>query len=168
MFFIISKLLAFFIKPIIWLFILLISALISKTNRILYITFLLFYLFTNNFIVDNCSIIWEKSPKSISSLTHDYKYGIVLGGYSSYNKSIQHINFKYSGDRLISGIELYRLGKIKKIIISGGNGKLINNGMKESEWSKEILLNMGVKEKDIILESKSRNTMENAKNTIQF
>ena len=170
MFFITSKLLSFLSKPIIWLFFLLISTLIFKKKRkkLIYITIFIFYFFTNNFIVDHCSRIWETPQKSISSLTNDYKYGIVLGGYSSYNKKIEHINLNANGDRLISAIELYRLNKIKKIIISGGNGDLINNGMKEAEWSKDLLLNLGVKNKDIIFESESRNTMENAQNTARL
>ena len=167
MFFIISKLLSFLSKPIIWVFILLISALILKKRRkkILYITLFILYFFTNDFIADNCSRIWETPPKEISSLKNNYKYGIVLGGYSSYNKKIEHINLNASGDRLISAIELYKLNKIDKIIISGGNGDLINNGMKEAVWSKKILTNMGVRDKDILLEPNSRNTMENAQNT---
>ena len=167
MFFITSKILSFLSNPIFWLFTLLISSIIFKTRRkrTLYITLFLFYLFTNNFIADKAAVIWEVSPKSISSLENNYKYGIVLGGYSYYNKTIEHINLNDRGDRLISAIELYNLGKIEKIIISGGNGELINNGMKESEWSKKFLINMGVQKKDILLESNSRNTIENAQYT---
>ena len=168
MFYITSKLLAFLIKPIIWVFILLIGALIFKAKRrtLLIYTISIFWIFSNGFLADKAAKAWETSPKSISSLTHNYKYGIVLGGYSSYNKEIQHIDFNDRGDRLISAIELYKLGKIEKIIISGGNGELINNGMKESEWSKSFMINMGIESKDILLENSSRNTMENAKNTI--
>lgn len=167
MFFIASKLLAFLSKPIIWIFILLTGSLIFKTKRrtLLIYAISFFWVFSNGFLADKAARAWEPSPKLISSLTHNYKYGIVLGGYSSYNKEIQHIDFKDSGDRLISAIELYKLGKIEKIIISGGNGELINNGMKESEWSKSFLINMGIESKDIILENSSRNTMENAQNT---
>ena len=167
MFFIISKLLSFLLKPILWILILLTSALIFKNKRkkLLYITLFVLYFFTNSFIADSISRIWEVSPKAISSLSNNYKYGIVLGGYSSYNTEIEQINLNESGDRLISAIELYNLGKIEKIIISGGNGELINNGMKEAEWSKEFLINMGVKKMDILLESSSKNTMENAQNT---
>ncbi|MBT3611852.1 MAG: YdcF family protein [Flavobacteriales bacterium] len=167
MFFIISKIFTFLSQPIIWIFILLIIALLykSKRRKILIISISLFYFFTNEFLTDQAARAWEASPKSISSLTHNYKYGIVLGGYSFYNKAIQHIDFNNNGDRLISAIELYKLGKIDKIIISGGNGKLINNGMKESEWSKSFLINMGIETKDILLENSSRNTMENAQNT---
>ena len=111
MFFIISKLLSFLSKPIIWVFILLISALIFKKRRqkILFITLFTFYFFTNDFIADNCSRVWETPPKEISSLKNNYKHGIVLGGYSSYNKKTEHINLNASGDRLISAIELYKL-----------------------------------------------------------
>ena len=134
MFFIASKLLAFLSQPIIWIFILIIVSLISRTKRrtLLIYTISIFWVFSNGFLADKAARAWETPPKSISSLTNNYKYGIVLGGYSSYNKEIQHINFNHSGDRLISAIELYKLGKIEKIIISGGNGELINNGMKES------------------------------------
>ena len=167
MFFITSKLISFAIKPITWILILLIFAIVLKTKRknILYISFFTLYLFTNNFIADNCSRIWETSPKSISSIKNKYEYGIVLGGFSSYNKTIKHINFNADGDRLTSAIELYKLGKIEKIIVSGGNGNVINDGMKEAKWSKSFLINMGVENKDIFLESKSRNTMENAQFT---
>ncbi len=167
MFFIASKLLAFLIKPIIWVLILLISSLIFKSKRriLLIYTISIFWFFSNGFLADETARIWETSPKLISSITHNYKYGIVLGGYSSYNKATQHIDFNDSGDRLISAIELYKLGKIEKIILSGGNGELINGGMKESEWSKSILINMGIENKDILIENSSRNTMENAKNS---
>ena len=37
--------------------------------------------------------------------------------------------------------------------------------MKESVWSKNFLLNMGVKDEDILLEKNSRNTKENAEYT---
>jgi len=167
MFYIASKLLTFLSQPITWIFILLIGSLIFKTKRrtLLIYTISVFWIFSNGFLSDKAARAWETSPKSISSLTHNYKYGIVLGGYSYYNKEIQHIDFNDRGDRLISAIELYKLGKIKKIIISGGNGELINNGMKESEWSKSFMINMGVESKDILLENSSRNTMENAQNT---
>jgi uncharacterized SAM-binding protein YcdF (DUF218 family) len=167
MFFITSKLLAFLSKPIIWIFILLVSSLIFKTKRrtLLIYSISIFWVFSNGFLADKAAKAWETSPKSISSITLNYKYGIVLGGYSSFHKEIKQIDFNASGDRLISAIELYKLGKIEKIILSGGNGELINNGTKESEWSKSFMINMGVKTKDILIENNSRNTMENAQNT---
>ena len=40
-----------------------------------------------------------------------------------------------TGDRLFYSIQLFKSGKIKNILISGGNGQLLNNGHMESEWS---------------------------------
>ena len=61
MFYIASKLLAFLIKPIIWVLILLISALIFKTKRrtLLIYTISIFWVFSNGFLADSCARLWE-------------------------------------------------------------------------------------------------------------
>ena len=78
MFYIISKLLAFLTKPIIWIFLLLTTAIIYKKKRknILYTCLITFYLFSNSFIVDEISRAWEMPynfPKKM------FDVGIVLG-----------------------------------------------------------------------------------------
>lgn len=88
-----------------------------------------------------------------------------MGGFSSYNKDVKHIDFNEFSDRLITAIELYNLQKIDTILISGGNGMLINDGMKESEWTYNFLQNFGIDSNRIIIENRSRNTMENASYT---
>mgnify|MGYP006157777287 CR=1 FL=1 len=168
MFFILSKIFSFLIKPIIWIIILLFGVIKTKSHLLLYITFFLLYFFSNSFIIDSCNKMWEIPPKNISSLTKQYKYGIVLGGFSSFNNKTKQIDLLATGDRLISAIELYNLGKIEKILISGGNGELINNGRKEGEWSYNFLINMGVDSTHILTENNSRNTMENANNTTKI
>ena len=165
MFFILSKILSFLIKPVIWIFILLVFILKEKAKKSIYILLFVFYFFSNSYIVDNISKQWEIKPKNISDLSSNYKYGIVLGGFSSYNKDVKHIDFNEFSDRLITAIELYNLQKIDTILISGGNGLLINDGMKESEWTYNFLLNFGVDSNRIIIENRSRNTMENASYT---
>jgi len=167
MFFITSKLLAFLSKPIIWFFFLVLSSLIFKNKRrqLLITSLIVFYFFTNRFIADEFSRLWEVPTKPINSISKIYDYGVVLGGYSSYNQKTKQIDFNEHGDRLINAIKLYHKGIIKNIIISGGTGELINDGTKESEWSYDFLITMKVNKQHIILESDSRNTMENAKNT---
>ena len=165
MFFILSKILSFLIKPVIWIFILLVFILKEKAKKSIYLLLFVFYFFSNSYIVDSVSKQWEIKPTNISSLSGNYKYGIVLGGFSSYNKDIKHIDFNEFSDRLITAIELYNLQKIDTILISGGNGLLINDGMKESEWTYNFLLNFGVDSNRIIIENRSRNTMENASYT---
>ena len=165
MFFILSKILSFLIKPVIWIFILLVLILKEKSKKSIYILLFIFYFFSNSYIVDSVSKQWEVNPKNISDLASNYKYGIVLGGFSSYNKDVKHIDFNEFSDRLITAIELYNLQKIDTILISGGNGLLINDGMKESEWTYNFLQNFGIDSNRIIIEPYSRNTMENASYT---
>ena len=105
MFFILSKILSVLIKPVIWIFILLVLILKEKSKKSIYILLFIFYFFSNSYIVDSVSKQWEIKPTNISSLSSNYKYGIVLGGFSSYNKDVKHIDFNEFSDRLITAIE---------------------------------------------------------------
>lgn len=167
MFYLFSKILVFLIKPTTWLIILIIAAIIFKTNRkkILITTLFIFYILTNSFLADSCSKIWES--KRIK-LKKNYDVGIVLGGVSNYDSKKQLHNFNKHVDRLIYAEQLYRQGKIKKILLSGGNGMLFNNGYKEAESMKNHLLKNNIPEHDIIIENTSRNTKENAFNSVKI
>ena len=168
MFYITSKILAFLIKPIIWIFFLLLSALITqkKGKKILMLTILIFYFFTNGFIADEVSRLWEL-PRN--KLTKKYDIGIVLGGIADYDKITKAHNFNKNSDRLIDAEQLYHKGIIKKIMICGGNGNLVNDGIyKEADAIKQHLLNNKIPSQDIIIENKSRNTIENALNAVEI
>jgi uncharacterized SAM-binding protein YcdF (DUF218 family) len=65
--------------------------------------------------------------------------------------------------RLDKGIELYKNGFAKYIIVSGGQGP--GENISEAEAMKLYLLSNGINEKYIIMEDKSSNTMENLKNS---
>ena len=167
MFFIFSKILSFLIKPTFWILLLIISAIFFKKQRkrILFLSVLFYWFFSNSFIIDQAYNLWEERPKSLSEITQNYDYGIVLGGFSGYDKHKNRVEFNDCGDRLFYSIQLFKSGKIKNILISGGNGQLLNNGYMESEWSKDFLINCGIPEENILIENKSRNTWENAKYT---
>ena len=170
MFFILSKLLSFIIKPTFWIFLLIIYSLCFKKvgKKILIISAFLFWFFSNEFIVNQAYNYWEDSPKSISEIDQNYDYGVVLGGFSGYDKKKNRVEFNDCGDRLFYAIQLFHSGKIKNILISGGNGQLFNNGHMESEWSKDFLIKCGIPKKNILIENKSRNTWENALYTSKF
>ena len=161
MFFIASKILAFLIKPIFWIFILLICALIlkSKRKKILYTTIFIFYIFTNSFIADSFSRAWEV-PRFNPTSTYDV--GIILGGITDYDKITKAHNFNKNVDRLIDAEQLYHLGIIEKIMISGGNGMILKNEYLEANSIKNHLLKNKIPSEDILIENKSRNTKENA------
>ena len=167
MFYIASKLLAFLIQPIIWIFILLIIALVFKSNRrkILIISICTFYFFSNSFIADEFTRLWEVK-RFVPSLKYDV--GIVLGGISDYDKITKAHNFNKNADRLMDAEQLYHKGIIQKIMLSGGNGQLFNDGYIESEAMREHLLSNKIPITDIIIENNSRNTIENAINSAEI
>lgn len=62
-------------------------------------------------------------------------------------------------DRLVHAVELYKAGKSRWILVSGGSA---TGGRSEAEQIKDILLVMGVSRRDILMETQSLNTHENA------
>jgi len=170
MFFILSKILSFLIKPTFWILLLIISSIIfkSKRKRLLYISLFAFWFFGNGYIVDIAYRMWEDDAISVLELEKTYDYGIVLGGFSGYDNKKDRIEFNDCGDRLFYAIQLYKKGIIKKILVSGGNGQLINKEYLEADWSGRFLLEVGIPKEDILIENKSRNTYENAKYTSEL
>ena len=170
MFFIASKILSFLIKPVIWVFILIIIAIIfkSKRKKILTYTIIIFWIFSNNFLADKAARVWQIDQKDGLNIKGQYEVGIILGGFSGYDSKIKMLDFNTQSDRMIFAEQLYYQGKIKKILISGGNGTLIKNSYCEAKEIKEHLIRNKIPEKDIWIESTSRNTYENASNSAKI
>ncbi len=103
---------------------------------------------------------WQPKP---ANLSQHYDAGIVLGGFTNFDK---HNNgfFNGSSDRFIETGKLYHQGIIKKIIVSGGNGSLDQTRPKEAGFVRDQFIEQGISATDIYFENESRNTFENAKN----
>lgn len=173
LFFIISKILYFSVSPFIWGIALLLSGLIINNKvikkRLLISSFLIFYLFSNSFIVDEVMRLWEVNPIKEENLKVKYDYIVVLGGaLGYYDTKFNQIGFNYSADRVIQAIRFIKTDKANYLIYSGGDGTLSKSLGKESVILKNYLINMGIPEEKIIIESESRNTYENAKYTAQI
>jgi uncharacterized SAM-binding protein YcdF (DUF218 family) len=165
MFFILSKLLSFLISPFYWLLgSLCIYFFAKKPNwkkwsKISAIVIVLF--FSNSFFYLEFCRMWEVHSKPIDEL-EKYEIGIVLSGMGEYNNDIKTFSIRRGGDRIWQAITLYKKGKIKKILISGGSGFVFDRGLEEAKQLKEVLVSWGIPEKDLISENISRNTHENA------
>lgn len=168
MFFILSKILAFIITPIIWVVVLLIWAFRTKDEikkrKLLRWTIGLLLFFTNSFIFDEFARAWE-IPATPTEKVQVYEYGIILGGASVHDEELNRVQFFRGVDRLIQAIDLYKRGHIKKIIFTGGSGRILKPDMKEAALVKPYILKMGVDENDLIIENESQNTKENARFT---
>ncbi len=166
MFFILSKILAFIITPVIWIIAMLLFAIFSKNpkkkKRFLIICVSLFLFFTNSFIQTEFMHLWEVPAKIKTELRESYDAGIVLSGMISYDPKMGRLQFNRGIDRLLQAIDLYKKGIIKKILITGGSGSIANQETKEAPLIKVFMMSVGIPEEDIITENQSKNTHENA------
>ncbi|GAC1528686.1 MAG: hypothetical protein NVS3B15_06610 [Sediminibacterium sp.] len=117
-------------------------------------------LFTNPFLYRSMVMAWQRPVNNIPDKPV-YDAGIVLGGLSMFDKYDRGF-FSCSADRFIQTANLYHRGIIKKIIISGGTGNLLQREPPEAGFLKNQFIANGIKGDDIIIETRSRNTYENA------
>jgi uncharacterized SAM-binding protein YcdF (DUF218 family) len=164
MFFILSKILFFFILPVTWVAVLLIWAKLTKKprlkKRLFIVAIIVSIVFSNPFLYRS-AVMSLQMPRVDLPDGKVYEAGILLGGlagYDKYNKGY----FGENADRFIQTANLYHRGIIKKIIISGGNGSLYLYALPEAIYLREQFLENGVADSAIIMETKSRNTYENA------
>jgi len=166
MFFVLSKILQYLLSPLIGILIIFVLSFCFKKEKVkkgLRITTLvLLLLFTNPLLVNLSIGAWEEKPVQENELKECYDYGIVLTGMIRYDSENEKIEFGQSTDRILEAVRLYYAGRIKKIFISGGSGLLLDQTHKESQLLKDYLTSINVPEEDIIIETESRNTHENA------
>ena len=128
---------------------------------------MIFFFFSNGFIVNRFVSLWEIEGSKTEGLKQ-YENGIVLSGMFEYNNDLHRLSARRGADRIWQAIQLYKKQKIKKIVISGDSGYVLKEGLHEAIQLKQDLISMGIPENDIIIENKSRNTHENAFYTAQL
>ena len=174
MFFILSKILVVFIKPINWVAFFLLYATFGKKEkwkkRSLYTALLLFWIFTNHFLFNLAARAWEVNTITMEQIEQTYDIGILLGGYSNFRIVPNHDrhNFSERANRFNNALELYYEGKIKKILLTGGSGSLLKDEPSEAVLIREFLVQSGIPDSVIIVEGASKNTWENAKFTAEI
>jgi uncharacterized SAM-binding protein YcdF (DUF218 family) len=68
----------------------------------------------------------------------------------------------------VHAYELYKLKKIHKFLLTGGDGSLVNQNFKEAIELKKFLVQVGVPVEDILIDSIADNTYENAVESIKL
>lgn len=169
MFFLLSKTLYFLVKPFTWIVgAFLLSFLVKRHRRqFFWIGFGLLLFFSNPFLSNAVMRAWEVPPEPIATLPV-HRVGIVLGGITTDKEPRDRVHVTGSSDRVLHAVQLYRQQKIKKILLSGGSGKLLKDQTPEAELLKQLLLLSGIPPRDILTESESRNTRENALNSAKL
>jgi uncharacterized SAM-binding protein YcdF (DUF218 family) len=103
---------------------------------------------------------WQPQPVIINKNTI-YSCGIVAGGFGSPGAD-ENGYFNATSDRFIQAVKLYKLGNIKHLLISGGNGKVEEKNFREATWARGEFSTMGIPDSVIFVEDRSNNTEDNA------
>ena len=107
--------------------------------------------------------MWEYKITPDERLSKSYDVGIVLGGgMVTIDKRYNRITFRTNTDRVLQAIALYKEGRIKKILLSSGSGKLVERYQNEARILKPYLVEIGIPETDILTDTLSNNTRQNA------
>lgn len=169
MFHIVSKLFTLFLMPFSWLFICITIAFFTKSEKrrktFVKVAFIILFIFGNTYLASKIMNWWEPKPIEIAKMGN-YDVAIVLGGgiINESKRPFDRIHFYSSADRLLQAFQLYKIGRVKKILISGGSASFINKNTTRTDATlgKEFLLKGGVLASDILIENESKNTYENA------
>ncbi|HRI80101.1 MAG TPA: YdcF family protein [Cyclobacteriaceae bacterium] len=167
MFFFFSKTLSYLIRPLVIICACLVLSWFLKNPHwkkrlFIFATSLLLFL-SNDFIANEFMMMWEVRATPFSEISRQYEYGIVLSGASrSEVGPTDRVYISSAADRINHTLQLYKSGYIKKILVSGGSGRLIDIGEREAEQLASLFVMMGVPPGDIMIENDSRNTHESA------
>ena len=168
MFFILSKLLFFLLSPLTWCVITAIIYFLSTSKKIKNVAKIIgisvFLLFSNTFLFNSAERGWQINPQP---LHQHVEAGIVLGGLIIFNVDHQGF-FNGAAERFTAALQLHDAGNIRKIIVSGGSGLLLDTVDKEARFLQQQFLKAAVPDTDILVEDQSRNTYENALYTKQL
>lgn len=167
MFFLLSKSLMHLLLPVVWVLLLLLIAFFAKRSSLrkkcLAAAILLFLFFSNEWLATRAYSWWEEPVIPISSLKGSYDVGVIMGGFTDAAKMPRDRVYLTSAvDRMMHAIHLYRMGKVKKLLPSGGSGIPGFTAALEGEMIRNAMLSCMVNPDDILVENRARNTRENA------
>ncbi|MBL7874078.1 MAG: YdcF family protein [Cyclobacteriaceae bacterium] len=166
MFFLLSKTLNYLTMPLVIICLLFLFSWVLKSKKkalLFKIGFALLLLFSNDFITNEVIRLWELPATPFQEIKKKYAIGILLTGVTKGNMvPDDRVYFHRGADRVTHTLQLYRLGIIDKILISGGSGSLTERRTKEADEIADALKLMGVAGEDLIIENESRNTHESA------
>jgi len=170
MFFVISKVLLYLVLPPSGILLLMaVGFVIVKQKRmvgwsLIAFGFLLLYGLSTGPIINSLIIPLETSYPPLKDKTvHADAIVVLTGGVRDLSwLGIDPEPSDISMDRLVKGVMLYRVLRIP-LIIAGGRGSLIHSEMPEADVMAHAAVDLGVPEQEIVIENKSRNTLESAR-----
>ncbi|WP_188465240.1 ElyC/SanA/YdcF family protein [Marivirga lumbricoides] len=168
MFFILSKTLSYLFLPttiigLCWLTYFLFRR--KKWSKYAAITgFLLFIIFTNDFLANSLLKHWEKDPLPMKEIEDkNYTYGVLLTGMTNTQKlPDDRVYFHQNADRLLQAMMLFKQGIIDTLYISGGGATALRSDLQEAKVILNYLKSINFPLNRVKIEIESRNTVESA------
>jgi uncharacterized SAM-binding protein YcdF (DUF218 family) len=166
MFFVLSKTLHYLTMPLTFIFLILVASALLRNvkwkKRFFGIGMISLFIFSNDFLANEVMNVWEIKTTPYSAM-HPHKIGIVLTGTTiPFIEPNDRVYFSRGADRVIHTVQLFKLGLIKKILVSGGSGRLNGEEEPEADKFKAAMILMGIPDSVVILENETRNTAESA------
>lgn len=93
---------------------------------------------------------------------------VLGGGLGLPHPPRRHPHLGSGADRLLHALRLYRAGKAPRILLTGGNVFPQPGLESEAYYARQLLALWGVPESAIVLETESRNTIQNAGNSVRI
>jgi uncharacterized SAM-binding protein YcdF (DUF218 family) len=167
MFFFLSKTLSYLLKPLVIIVGLFVASWLLKNaiwkKRLFLIAISLLLFLSNDFIANEVMKAWEIEVTPFAEIKNKYEYGILLCGVAKVDVGPDdRVYIGSAADRVTHTLQLYKTGYIKKILVSGGSGRIIDIGEREADQLASLLQLMGVPKEDILIENGSRNTHESS------
>lgn len=164
-----SKLLDLLLAPLTWALLLLVAALLLRRRgrvpwALVGLAAALLLGFSLEPVADRLVRVLEAPARSTFRPGETYDAVIVLGGVLEAGPHVpgRDPELTRAADRIVRGFELVRDGHARQVLLSGGSGRPRPDQRTEAEQLAALLRRWGIPPERIVLETRSRNTRENA------
>ncbi len=155
--------------PLFWVELSLVFSVCFRKRRKLWIgvSLGLLFIFSNPTFTNYVMYKWEVHAVPIKDLEGEYDVAVIMGGFTDLSmEPNDRIYLNRSVDRMMHPLQLYRIGKVKHLLATGGNTEADSgNGSTESQTVITLLKYCGVPDSALLQENKSLNSRQNAVNT---
>ena len=168
MFFLASKLLGFVFDPL-WLSLMLLAlagCLRPKrpkaATKAFFLGLAILYLASTEIVVRGLMLPLELQYQRPATIPEGDAI-IVLGGSVDLRHCTPgHVEMQAAADRFVDGVLLAKALPQATLIFSGGTAEIFDRGAREAPMLKELAMQLGIPNEQIVAEVQSRNTRENA------
>lgn len=176
------KLAKYAVYPMTWIFLLMSLATLLVmlpssptrlrwTRRFMIVALLLLLVFSNRPLTHALlGLIEERVPPFDKTMVKKFDVIVVLGGGIAHHGTLRPTDelSPIALERIVCGADLHAKGLAPRLLLSGGDGSIFGSGIEEAAVMKRVALQLGVREEAIQMETRSRNTYENAVLTRQL